>query len=96
MILLFLIGFTREIKSHGMGDYVYKRKYEIDLKSIEDFIPIEVLKKSLEKIDKSQTMDSEKRAIDAFDPESLAVTTAWISHLDPIHRAYLRSLYVAS
>jgi hypothetical protein len=50
-----------------MGDYVFKRKYELDLRSMEDFVRIERVKESLAKIDKDQTVDEEKRAIEAFE-----------------------------
>jgi len=66
-LLVFLVRFTKETRSYSIGDYVYHRTYEINLKDIEDFIPIEVVKKRLANIDKDQAGDNEKCAIEAFE-----------------------------
>ncbi|MCG2775724.1 MAG: hypothetical protein L6406_08595 [Desulfobacterales bacterium] len=66
-LLVFLTRMTREVKSHGLGDHVYRIRYEIDLKNVEDFIPLETVMQRLSSINADKVEDEEKRAIKAFE-----------------------------
>jgi predicted KAP-like P-loop ATPase len=65
-ILVFLKAVLHQSASQGMGDYVAKITWYIRLKTIEDFIPINVLEKKIKDIGVDKISPEEKRAVDAF------------------------------
>lgn len=66
-LLLFLVRMTREVKSQGAGDYVYRKKYRISLRNVADFVPVEVVRERLAPLDKIKLNEEERRSIDAFE-----------------------------
>ena len=52
--------------SQGIDDYVAKINWYIHLKTIEDFIPVDLLEQKVKKIRVEKLTEEEKRAVDAF------------------------------
>ena len=65
-LLLFLNAVLQRSSSQGIGDYVAKIYWYISLKTIEDFIPVDLLEKKIRKIQVEKLTEEEKRSIDAF------------------------------
>lgn len=65
-LLLFLKAALQQSTSQGIDDYVAKITWYIRLKTIEDFIPVNVLEKKIRKIEVDKITTEEKRAVDAF------------------------------
>lgn len=65
-LLIFLKTVLQSSASQGMGDYVAKITWYIRLQTIEDFIPLTLIERKINKIDMGEITPEEKRAIDAF------------------------------
>jgi len=65
-LLIFLKTALQQSSSQGIGDYVAKIYWYISLKTIEDFIPVDLLEKKIKIIQVEKLTEEEKRAIDAF------------------------------
>jgi len=65
-LLIFLKAVLQSSASQGMGDYVAKITWYIQLKTIEDFIPLATFEQKINKIAMEGISPEEKRAIYAF------------------------------
>ena len=65
-LLIFLKAVLQSSASQGMGDYVAKITWYIRLTTIEDFIPLSIIERKINKIAMEGVSPDEKRAIDAF------------------------------
>ncbi|MBW2019345.1 MAG: hypothetical protein JRI65_04925 [Deltaproteobacteria bacterium] len=66
-LLPLLVAFTREVKSHGVGDYVSRTRWEMELKHLEDFVSVDILKAQLETTDRECLSPEEKHAVETFE-----------------------------
>jgi len=62
----FLVAFLSQSKSHGMGDYVYRTHWRISLKSIEDFVPVDIIEEKINELKVDELSEKEQLAIRAF------------------------------
>jgi predicted KAP-like P-loop ATPase len=65
-LLIFLKAVLQQSTSQGVGDYVAKITWYIRLKTIEDFITVDVLERKIKEIEIDKITPEEKRAVDAF------------------------------
>lgn len=64
--LSFLMAFLSQSQSHGMGDYVYQTHWRISLKSIEDFVPVDIIEEKIKGLKVEEFSEKEQLAIRAF------------------------------
>ena len=65
-LLIFLKAILQQSTSQGIDDYVAKITWYIQLKTIEDFVPVNVLEEKIKKIEIDKITTEAKRAVDAF------------------------------
>lgn len=65
-VLSFLVAFLSQSQSHGMGDYVYRTHWRISLKSIEDFVPVDIIEEKIKGLKVEEFSEKEQLAIRAF------------------------------
>jgi predicted KAP-like P-loop ATPase len=65
-VLSFLVACLQRSSTHGMGDYVSEEHWEINLASIEKFVPVDILEEKVEALPLDGLDDKEKKAVDAF------------------------------
>ncbi len=65
-ILVFLEAFMSQVFTQGMGDYVGRIKYRINLGNVETFISLERVKELIENGDKEDLNDEQKQIIDCL------------------------------
>jgi len=65
-LLIFLKSVLQQSSSQGIDDYVAKITWNIRLKTIEDFVPVDLLDKEIRSIAVNKITTEEKRAVDAF------------------------------
>ncbi len=61
-----LRGFVLHSTSQGMGDYVSRTRYFMQLSRLEDFIPADQVEAHLARVDASALGDEDRRAVDTF------------------------------
>lgn len=64
--LSFLTACLQRSTSHGMGDYVSQEHWQINLKSVEDFVSAETIEKKVAHLSIDHLSDKEKKAVKAF------------------------------
>jgi predicted KAP-like P-loop ATPase len=66
----FIRAFVGEVKSQSMGDYVYRKEYQINMKTVEEFVKVDLIEPRVREIVSScqyEKMDEEKkRALQTF------------------------------
>jgi predicted KAP-like P-loop ATPase len=65
-LLALLTAFLQQSTSHGVGDYVARVYWYISLKSLEDFIPADLLAEKTQQLQLEKLDDKERKAIHAF------------------------------
>ncbi|MHC4478806.1 MAG: KAP family P-loop NTPase fold protein [Planctomycetota bacterium] len=69
-LLDFLGTFVGEVKSHGMGDYVYSKQARINLQNVGEFVKVEAIEPRIRKMRRSsefaQLDDEKKVAVNTF------------------------------
>jgi predicted KAP-like P-loop ATPase len=65
-VLAFLAACLQRSTSHGMGDYVSQEHWQINLKSVEDFVSVETIEKKVTHLSIDNLSDKEKKAVKAF------------------------------
>jgi predicted KAP-like P-loop ATPase len=65
-LLGILVAFTGKISSHGMRDYATKQRWEASLRSVEHFVPVEIIEKRLEEVSMMKFSPEQERAVRAF------------------------------
>ena len=65
-VLSFLVAFLSQSKSQGTGDYVYRTHWRISLKSIEDFVPADIIEEKIKGLKIEEFSEKEQLAIRAF------------------------------
>jgi predicted KAP-like P-loop ATPase len=65
-VLSFLTACLQRSTSHGMEDYVSEEHWEINLASVESFIPVDALEGKVEALPLEGLGDKEKKAVEAF------------------------------
>jgi predicted KAP-like P-loop ATPase len=65
--ILFLKGFLSRSMSHGMGDYVAREHWYIGLKSVEEFVPWEIIESVIQDVSiESLVAPDDRSAVEAF------------------------------
>lgn len=65
-VFSFLIACLHRSTSQGMGDYVSQEHWRINLKTIEDFVPVNILEKKMTELSDADLSDKQKKAVKAF------------------------------
>ncbi len=69
-LIVFITHFLSKVKSHGLGDYVVRIKWQINLDNVADFVKLEEVEKRIRKIQSSKKYkklkDKEKLTIKTF------------------------------
>lgn len=65
-VLSFLTASLHRSTSHGMGDYVSQEHWRINLKTVEDFIPVDTFEKKVAELPLDNLTQKERRAVNAF------------------------------
>lgn len=65
-VITFLTAFLQRSKVQGLRDYTYQIRYSISLKSIENFVPIDVLKQKSEQIIIDDLSKYQQKAFSVF------------------------------
>lgn len=64
--LSFLTACLHRSTSHGMGDYVSQEHWRINMKSVEDFVPVDTLEKKVVTLSLANLSKMETKAVKAF------------------------------
>jgi predicted KAP-like P-loop ATPase len=65
-VLSFLIACLQRSTSHGMGDHVSQEHWRINLKYVEDFIPVDTVAKKVAALSLNNPNEKEREAVKAF------------------------------
>ncbi len=65
-VLSFLTACLHRSTSQGMGDYVSKEHWRINLKTIEDFVSVDILEEKVAALSCENLSDDQKKAVKAF------------------------------
>jgi predicted KAP-like P-loop ATPase len=65
-VLSFLTACLQRSTSHWMSDYVSQEQWRINLKTVEDFVPVDTLEKKVAELSDENLSDKEQKAVKAF------------------------------
>lgn len=65
-VLAFLVACLHRLQSHGMRDYVSREHWQINLKTVAEFVSPETLQKKVAELSLDDLSEKEKKAVEAF------------------------------